>query len=72
MSEDNDLATRVRASLQGKRAELAFLFVDVESGTVRLSGRVPSFHLRQLAISAAKHVAGVRHVIDGIETGRKK
>jgi osmotically-inducible protein OsmY len=38
----------------------------VDESNIRLAGSVNSFYSRQLAVAAAKHVAGVRHVIDDI------
>jgi osmotically-inducible protein OsmY len=49
------------------RPELARLGIRVDGGTVRLSGQVASFYLRQLALSAARRVAGVQCVVDEIE-----
>lgn len=61
------LAQCVKESIHRRGAH--FYRVDVDatgSDTVHLSGEVPSFYLRQVAVSIAKHVAGVRHVSDGI------
>jgi len=38
-----------------------------QGSTVRLSGEVSSFYLRQLALSAAQRVAGVQCVDDNIQ-----
>ena len=62
-----ELAKRVRTSLAAKRGELSKLVVLADEGTVRLTGKVSSYHLRQIAITAAKQVAGVREVVDGVE-----
>jgi hypothetical protein len=40
--------------------------VRANDGVVELTGVVPSFYLRQLAIACARRVAGVRAVIDQI------
>lgn len=61
------LEMRVKAYLATKRPALGKLSVSADAGTVRLSGPVSSFYLRQLALSAASRVAGVLHVVDDIE-----
>ena len=61
---DKDLARRVKLCLCEKRPEFRKLSVWADSGMVRLSGEIGSYHLRQLAISIARHVAGVLHVSD--------
>jgi osmotically-inducible protein OsmY len=65
-SGDDDLLRRVKLSLYAKRAELASLLVRADGGIIRLSGFVSSFYVRQLAVSAVTHVAGVRRVVDEI------
>jgi osmotically-inducible protein OsmY len=65
---DHPLACRVRLSLQGQDSRLNGIVVDATGPEiVHLSGQANSFHLRQLAVSIAKHVPGVRHVSDGIQ-----
>ena len=63
---DEWLAERVRLSLNQRRPEFCKLFVWADNGTVELSGEIGSFYLRQLAISIAKHVAGVLKVRDAM------
>ncbi len=38
----------------------------VENGVVELQGRLPKFHLRQVAVESAKCVTGVTRVVDRI------
>jgi osmotically-inducible protein OsmY len=52
--------------LGAARPELAVISVQANDGIVELTGVVPSFYLRQLAIACARRVAGVREVIDHI------
>lgn len=66
-SADADLARNVRLFLGTHRNGFRRISVWAESGTVRLSGPVGSFFLRQMAIAMAKRVAGVRHVVDDLE-----
>jgi osmotically-inducible protein OsmY len=61
---DEWLAERVKLSLNQRRPEFCKLSVWADFGTIELSGEIGSFYLRQLAISIAKHVAGVLHVRD--------
>ena len=63
---DEDLEKRVKLYLSAKHPELGKLLVWVDGGSVRLSGSVSSFHVRQLALSITSHVAGVRHIVDDI------
>ena len=64
MPADAALAVNVRDKLAATRRNLAEVAVLVDEGQVFLSGRVPSYHLRQLAVERARRVAGVLHVID--------
>ena len=63
---NEDLKTRVQLYLSAQRPEFQKLLVGADHGTVELSGQASSFYLRQLAVSAASRVAGVRHIVDGI------
>jgi hypothetical protein len=65
--EESELQRRVKLHVAATRPELARLSVWAHGSTVRLSGQVASFYLRQLALEAAKHVAGVQRVIDDLE-----
>jgi osmotically-inducible protein OsmY len=42
------------------------LALCVENGVVELQGRLPTFHLRQVAVECVKRVAGVTRVVDRI------
>lgn len=41
--------------------------VSICSGSIRLDGRLPSYHLKQMAQSTAKHVPGVIRVMNDVE-----
>jgi osmotically-inducible protein OsmY len=62
-----ELAQRVRLALRATRRELARISVTAEAGTIRLAGSVGSFYAKQVAISAARQVAGVTTVIDELD-----
>ena len=64
---DVDLARRVKAFLDSKRSCFRRVDVVVAAGTVKLSGPVNSFFLRQIATALVSHVAGVRRVDDCLE-----
>ena len=63
----NDLGKCVKLYLLARHPELRQLEVAVYGGTVRLTGPVSSIYMRQLAVAAAKRVAGVRGVEDGMQ-----
>jgi len=65
--DEAELERRVALYLAATRPELKRLDVTAQGGTVRLSGQLSTFYLRQLALSAAKRVAGVQCVKDAIE-----
>ena len=65
--EQTDLEQRVKLFLTSTRPELATIRVRAQGSTVRLSGEVATFYLRQLALSAVQRVAGVQTVADDIE-----
>lgn len=67
LTDGNDLERRVKFCLTTTRPELNRLRVQVIGETVRLSGQLASFYLRQLALEAAKRVPGVRTVVDCIQ-----
>jgi osmotically-inducible protein OsmY len=64
---DGELAKKVQFQLIATRSGFRQIDVCADSGTVTLSGPVPSFFLWQLATTTAKRVVGVRHVVDHIE-----
>jgi len=63
---DTELAKKVQLFLSGNRRGLSRIDVYAEQGSVKLSGTVWSFFLRQLAVSVAKRVTGVHGVIDDL------
>lgn len=67
---DSSLANRVKLFLVAQRGGFREIGVRAEAGTIKLSGPVTSFFLRQTAIELAKRVAGVRHVIDDLDVER--
>lgn len=60
------LCQRVELYLRKARREFANIQVQGGSGVIRLTGQLPTFHLRQLALECSKRVAGVRNVIDDL------
>jgi hypothetical protein len=61
------LPSIVRRSIHDRNPQLSGVVVDATGPeTVHLSGNVGSFHLRQVAVSIARHIPGVRYVSDGI------
>ncbi len=48
------------------------LSCEVHEGVASLSGEVPNFHTRQIAIQLAQAVAGVRSVNDGLKVMHDK
>jgi osmotically-inducible protein OsmY len=71
-SEDEYLARKVRnfilSRIQPASNEVE---VNADSGTVILRGRVGSFYHKQLWLSGAQRVAGVRRVIDEIDVSSR-
>ena len=47
------------------------LELEVEQGTVVVHGRVPSYHMRQIAVECIKRVAGVRRIVDRITVAER-
>ena len=64
---DADLNKKVKLYLCSNRPGFRQIGIGAKSGTVTLSGSVSSFFPRQLAVAAAKRVAGVRQVVDDLE-----
>ena len=65
---DRDVQQRVALFIQQRHLSRgARLTVLARRGVVTLSGRVPSFHHRQLLISLAQRVAGVVQVQDELD-----
>jgi osmotically-inducible protein OsmY len=66
-SYNDELSVRVHRTLSRMRRELTAVQVVADGETIELNGVVPSFHLRQLAIEAARHTPGVRTISDSLE-----
>ena len=67
-SADADLETNVRLLLNNSnRKGFQRIIAHAEAGTIRLSGPVGSFFLRQTAMVKAKRVSGVEQVVDDLE-----
>jgi hypothetical protein len=65
---DRALLQRVKDCLdQRGYAPLRSLKISVERGVVLVQGRVPTFHLRQIAIGCIKRAVCVTQVVDRIE-----
>ncbi len=69
---DHDVEQRVRTFLNSRHFP-AFrkLNVDVANGSVRLSGNLPTFYEKQVALHSCQRVAGVLHLIDEIDVDSK-
>ena len=61
------LAERVKGFLNARRGGCSRVSVGAERGTIRLSGPVGSFFLRQMAVELAKQVDGVGDVVDDLQ-----
>ena len=62
------LAERVRFSIdQGRTPGLRLIDIEVIAGTVVLSGKVATFHQKQLASALAGKVAGVVEVMNRLD-----
>ena len=67
-STDHDLGNRVSSYLYTlNRPSIRGLKVEVAHGEVILSGRLPSFYEKSLALNACQRVAGVMKLNDTIE-----
>jgi len=64
----DNLARRVRLSIDhGRQPGLRLIDIEVIESTVVLSGRVATFHQKQLATALASRVAGVVEVMNQLE-----
>jgi osmotically-inducible protein OsmY len=69
---DSDLERRIRIFLARHNfSALRHVTVSASQGTVKLRGRVGSFHEKQLCLNCCQHVADVMRVIDEIEVEYK-
>ena len=65
--QDADLQVRVSIALTlRQRRSLREINLEVADGVVQLEGNLPSYYDRQLALETARHVAGVRKVLDNL------
>jgi hypothetical protein len=63
---ERTLPERVRAFIEMRGLLSGQVQVSEHDGTIVLEGTVGLYHERQIALTCAQHVAGVRHVIDRI------
>jgi hypothetical protein len=63
---NEELSQRVTLFLASCRPELGEVDVLANDGVVYLRGMLPTYFRRQLAVERARHVAGVRLLIDQI------
>lgn len=69
-TDEQSAALEQRIILFLQQRHLVFgcrLWVEAKDGVVTLSGRVPTFHQRQLIYAFTRRVAGVLQVIDLLE-----
>ncbi len=65
---DEDLQQRVVSYLfDRQRPSLRKISVNVDNGTVTLTGKLDSFYEKQLCISSCQRVAGVIRLIDRLD-----
>jgi hypothetical protein len=68
--EGTDLSSLARVQLEQHphfRGRLAGLRIEHRGRTLFLSGRVPTFYLKQLVQEAVRHLPGVQHVRNEID-----
>lgn len=69
-TDEQSRALEQRVILFLQQRHLVFgcrLWIEAADGVVTLSGRVPSFHQRQLIYAFTRRVAGVLQVVDLLE-----
>lgn len=64
---DIELATEIARVLRSVRRGLKRVSVEAKGGTVRLTGTVSSFYLRQMAAMTTRDMVGVFHIVDDID-----
>ena len=63
--QDDDVLRRVVQVLETKHFPVfRAIEIDVEQGSVTLSGSLDSFYEKQVALTACQQVAGVRAIVD--------
>jgi osmotically-inducible protein OsmY len=71
--EDRHLAQRVERALHATGyGPLRGIAVSVQARLVILEGRVPSYHLKQVAQASVLSVAGVNQVRNDLRVGRRR
>ncbi len=69
--DDRHLADRVARALRATGyGPLRDVAVSVHARAIILGGRVPSYHLKQVAQAAALSVPGIDRVVNDLEVGR--
>jgi osmotically-inducible protein OsmY len=64
---DHDLEQRIRSFFAGRNyPALQNLDINVQQGTVVISGNVDTFYEKQLATNCCQRVAGVLHVFNHV------
>jgi hypothetical protein len=69
-ADRNDLSVLARNKLEQHphfRGRLAALRIEHRGKTLFLSGRLPTFYLKQLVQEAVRHLPGVQHVRNEID-----
>ena len=68
---DDDLRDRIQSYLSSRHFP-AFreLEVEVDNGTVTLSGKVDSYYEKQVALNCCGRVAGVLQTVDDVEVAQ--
>ena len=67
---DEDLRFRIESYLKSRHfPEFENLDVSVQNGSVILSGRLPSYYKKQVALSSCQRVAGVVRLVDQVRVG---
>lgn len=70
---DPDLHARVHNFLCSRHLPaIRGLEIAVENGTVTLSGIVPTYYEKQVALNSCQHVAGVLALVDEIIVGMEE
>ena len=65
---DADLSRRIRLFLEQRRLlGGSRLTIAADRGVVTIEGSVPTFHQRQLIVSATRRVAGAVQIVDELE-----
>ena len=64
----SQVVVEVRNKLQSSSHRFQdHVFCEFDGGVLRMTGRLPSFYLKQLAQSLAERVAGIEHIDNRID-----